>query len=275
MSLDEHTLLAYVDGELSAQRRAEVGAALAVNAELALTVRHLQGSRLPYQSAFERAAVPSMPPLPDALRERIEALSAVAVASHGAALVSQGRASELAQLPPGNQRWWMMAGLALLTLLLGLALGRWSATGMGKSGGGAIEPWIAAASSYHAMYARETVLDGGEALTQVAALKARLLTQHNINLQIPDLNPEGLRFIRAQQLQFDGKLVIQLVYLPQSGPPIALCLTPTTAQANRATLLDQQQVLAWQNGAWAYALVGQLPAPVMQRLRERLALPLV
>lgn len=56
-----------------------------------------------------------------------------------------------------------MVGFALLTLLLGLALGRWSATGVGKSGGGDVEPWIVAASNYHAMYARETVLDGGEA----------------------------------------------------------------------------------------------------------------
>ncbi len=109
----------------------------------------------------------------------------------------------------------------------------------------------------------------------MTALKARLLTQHNISLQIPDLKSEGLRFMRAQQLQFDGKLVIQLVYLPQTGPPISLCLTPTTAQANRATVLDQQQVLAWQTGAWAYALVGQVSAPAMQRLRERLLLPLV
>jgi anti-sigma factor RsiW len=275
MSLDEQTLLAYVDGDLSAQRRAEVEAALAVNAELALAVRHLQGSRLPYQSAFERAALPSMPPLPDALRERIDALSAVAVASHGAALVGQGRALSLGQVPAGNQRWLLMAGLALMTLLLGLALGRWSATGLGKAGGSSIEPWVVAASNYHALYARETVLDGGEASAQVAALKARLLTQYNINLQIPDLKPEGLRFMRAQQLQFDGKLVIQLVYLPQIGLPVALCLTPTTAQGNRATTLYQQQVIAWQNGAWAYALVGQLPAPAMQRLRERLLLPLV
>jgi anti-sigma factor RsiW len=275
MSLDERTLLAYVDGDLSAQRRAEVEAAVAANAELALTVRHLQGSRLPYQSAFERAVLPSMPPLPDALRERIEALSAVAVASHGAARVNQGHAPALAQRPPGNQRRWLLAGLAVLTLLLGLALGRWSANGMGKSGGGDIEPWIVAASSYHAMYARETVLDGGEAYAQVAALKARLLTQHNINLQIPDLKPEGLRFMRAQQLQFDGKLVIQLVYLPQTGPPVALCLTPATTQSNRVATLDQQQVLAWQNGVWAYALVGQLSRPDMQRLRERLVVPLV
>ncbi len=85
------------------------------------------------------------------------------MASHGAALVSQGRTSELAQLASGNQRKWLMVGFALLTLLLGLALGRWSATGVGKSGGGDVEPWIVAASNYHAMYARETVLDGGEA----------------------------------------------------------------------------------------------------------------
>jgi anti-sigma factor RsiW len=84
-----------------------------------------------------------------------------------------------------------------------------------------------------------------------------------------------LRFMRAQQLQFDGKLVIQLVYLPQTGPPVALCLTPATPQSNRAATLDQQQVLAWQNGVWAYALVGQLSRPDMQRLRERLVVPLV
>ena len=41
---------------------------------------------------------------------------------------------------------------------------------------------------------------------------------------VPDLRAEGLTFKRAQRLSFRGQELIQLVYLPASGDPVALCV---------------------------------------------------
>jgi anti-sigma factor RsiW len=78
MSLDEVTLLAYVDGELPAHRRSEVEAAIAANAELARTVSAMQVSRLPYHSAYGQQPVPAVPA---GLRAQVEELASVALAS--------------------------------------------------------------------------------------------------------------------------------------------------------------------------------------------------
>jgi anti-sigma factor RsiW len=262
MSLDEITLLAYADGELPAERRAEVEAALAANEELAHSVQALRASRLPYQAAFEQEPVA---PVPEALRARIEALSAVAVASQGLAVAGSRGAS-----PRGPDLGGMWR-IALATLALGAAIGYWSARPAAPSA----EPWVRMVSSYHAMYARETVLDGGVGTAQIEALKLRLKREHGLALKVPDLAGDGLRFVRAQQLQFDGRMVIQLVYLPAQGLPVALCLTPATAQPERSVVLDGQHALAWHAAGWAYVLVGQAPAAELERLRGHIETPLV
>ncbi len=267
MSPDELTLLSYVDGELPAQRRAEVEAAVAANAELARAVRSLRASRLPYQSAFAQRVVP---PVPNALRARVEELSAVAVASHSLAIEGiEGSGRRQATTGrPGNQ--WLL-GL-LLALVIGLLAGYW---GGARTRSPDVEPWVRMVSSYHTMYGRETVVDGGAGSAQTVALKARLSQQLGLNLKVPDLEAEGLRFVRAQQLQFDGRMVLQMVYLPAQGLPIALCLTPAAAQPERALNIDGQQAVTWHASGWAYVLIGQMPLPQLERLRGLLKAPVV
>ena len=72
MKPDDSTLIAYADGELDAAGAASVEQALAESSELRESVARLRASRLPYQDAF---AAQKLPPLPDALRLRIEAIT--------------------------------------------------------------------------------------------------------------------------------------------------------------------------------------------------------
>lgn len=282
MSLDEVTLLAYVDGELPAHRRSEVEAAIAANSELAHTVRALRVSRLPYESAYERQATPAVPA---ALRTQVEELAAVALASREfASREFAGR--ELAWAggaPAGHEPKspWPRASGWFAAMLVMLAIG-WFAGYLGgqraqpaQSAPASVEAWVRMVSSYHSMYGRDTVVDGGVASAQVAALKARLADQHGLNLKIPDLEAEGLRFVRAQQLQFNGKMVLQLVYLPKEGLPIALCLIPSKKQAERSLTIDGQQAVTWRTGDWGYVLIGQKPLPELERLRSMITAAVV
>ena len=107
-------------------------------------------------------------------------------------------------------------------------------------------PWLRSVISYHTMYSREPVTDGGPAsgLAQAAALRKALHDQQGLDLTVPDLRAQGLQFARAQQLQFDGRSVLQLVYLPGRGAPVAPCLMPAASQPERSLTLDVQQALA-------------------------------
>ncbi len=277
MSLDEITLLAYVDGELPAHRRSEVEAAIAANAELARTVSAMQVSRLPYHSAYGQQP---MPAVPAGLRAQVEELASVALASRElasrefASRELAAREMAVAGGAPDDRRAkgsWPRAAGWFAAMLVMLAIG-WVAGYLGgqRTQAAPVEPWVRMVSSYHSMYARDTVLDGGVATAQVAALKARLAIQHGLSLTIPDLEADGLSFVRAQQLQFNGKMVLQLVYLPKQGLPIALCLIPSGQQAERSLTIDGQQAVTWRSGDWGYLLIGQKPLPELERLRGKL-----
>jgi len=259
VSPDIETVMAYVDGELPPQRRTEVEAAIAASPELAATVEALFASRLPYQSAFAQEHVP---PLPKALQERVAELSAVATASHEMALAGPGSVNTPSKAS-GSSLIWM--GL----LLIGLVLGYASATRFGLNDSSSVDPWVLKVGNYHSMYSRETVMDGS-GVAQTQSLQQRLRQQRGLELQIPDLKAQGLQFVRAQQLQFDGQMVLQLVYLPQQGLPIALCLTPAAAQAERAMTVDGLQAVTWHAKGWAYVLIGSEPLSKMQELRGKL-----
>ena len=125
------------------------------------------------------------------------------------------------------------------------------------------------------MYSRETVTDGNSGIVQTQALLPRLHQEQGLDLEIPDLKAQGLQFVRAQQLQFDGKMVLQLVYLPQQGLPLALCLTPAPTQPERTVTLDGLQALTWHAKGWAYVLVGAFALSEMREVRRHLPLPLI
>ena len=74
MNVDDTLLMAYVDGELSPEQRAEVEAAISHSDELAARAAALQASVLPYRAAYDRQSVP---PVPESLTRRIEELVSV------------------------------------------------------------------------------------------------------------------------------------------------------------------------------------------------------
>ena len=165
----------------------------------------------------------------------------------------------------------------LLLLLSGVVLGCLLAAAVASLRQREVEPWLRSVITYHTMYSRETVTDGGPALgqAQAVALRKALHEQQGLELTVPDLRAQGLQFVRAQRLQFDGRTVLQLVYLPDRGAPVALCLMPAPSQPERALVFDGQQALAWHAGGWAYVLIGAQPLEQLQVLRRQLPAALI
>jgi anti-sigma factor RsiW len=72
MKMDSILLMAYVDGELSAEECQEVEKEIAVSPDAAEFVAQLQTARLPYAEAF---AQQKLPPVPDSLTSAVAAMA--------------------------------------------------------------------------------------------------------------------------------------------------------------------------------------------------------
>ena len=273
MRPDLDTLRAFADGDLPPEQRAEVEAAVAADTELAALTAAMQASRLPYRQAF---AIDSVPPVPAALEARVAALASAALAAEEPAWAhaAQGAPATPTKgpVPPRNGLWWRLA-----LVLPALAIGYLAALAIGAVQRPSTEPWLQSVITYQAMYSRDTVTDGGTGAGQVQlqAIRKVLQEQSGLDLRVPDLSAQNLQFVRAQRLQFNGQMVLQLIYLPSQGEPIALCLTPAPSQPERQITAGAQHALAWHTKGWGYVLIGSLPLAQLQSVRQQVRAPII
>lgn len=150
-------------------------------------------------------------------------------------------------------------------------MGRWLA---GATLSAQVPGWVAAAAGYQQLYSRETVaslVDDPRAATQaVAAIRHR----DGLELTVPDLGVAGFAFKRIQRLQFQGKPLVQIVYLAELGEPIALCVMAETKKADRALtaqVIGDMQVVTWRSKELDYALIGKTKGADLAGLAHRIA----
>lgn len=288
MKIDDASLLAYVDGELSASEREQVEKAIRESADLASRVSMLRASQLPYRRAFEQQA---LPPMPQSLGLSVEAL----IRQHAQREVAQRSAdatgpdhSRVAEAQPGdntlrpraraNWRQWRLlpqwltlptwprlavafaagvfcCGLALRLVPQLAGAGGALTTASDNSG---MTPWIKAAAGYQRLYTRDTVALLQPDMSATATTVADIQHVDNLPMQIPDLRSQGLTFKRVQRLRFHDKPLVQIVYLPEKGDPVALCVLKE-AKADAApsnAKVEGMNVVAWRRGELGYALIG-------------------
>ncbi|MBW9102628.1 anti-sigma factor family protein [Paraburkholderia phenoliruptrix] len=253
MKPDDSQLIAYADGELSAREAEPVERALAQSADLRESVALLQASRLPYREAF---AAQKLPPLPDDLRRRIESMAQAAGRQASSDFAPQEQRSA--------RRVWLAAAFVAGAFCAGLVqqLGAWpGAWGERAVSTAAVQPrpWISVAVDYQRMYTRETVAhvvpDGAASTRTVDAIRK----VDGIRLRMPDLQAAGLSFKTVERLRYNGKPLVQMVYLPEHGMPVALCVMkdsrPDESIAQRE--MDGMKVVSWRQNELSYALIGK------------------
>ncbi|WP_186194407.1 anti-sigma factor [Burkholderia gladioli] len=275
MKPDDSTLIAYADGELDAAGAASVEQALAESSELRESVARLRASRLPYQDAF---AAQKLPPLPDALCLRIESMASAAQAQSAAAAAQaqpreQGQEQEpvpasakVVPLPARRNRpmLWLAAAFVAGAFCAGLvqqfaAGGFGGGSGPSLAAGAAKKPWISVAADYQQLYTRDTVAN----LTPDPAVSAKIVgeirSDDGIRLRVPDLSMAGMRFKAVDRLRYDGKPLVQIVYLPEHGVPVALCVMKDARpdQGIAKHEMHGMTVVAWRQNELSYALIGK------------------
>jgi anti-sigma factor RsiW len=239
MNVDDTLLMAYVDGELPAEQRVQVEGAVAQSAELAERLAAMQASILPYRAAFERQA---LPPLPPQLRGRILQLSGAEVRSP----LERRHSHRLA----------LAASFAAGALLCGMLSVRHAPT---MSHDAAVSPWIQAVADYQVLYSRETLANVNEDHALSEKIIGNLRDDDGMAVSVPDLRSGGLTFKRVQRLSFHRQPVVQMVYMPDLGGPIALCVTREAGPnvAPQMLRIGEMNVIAWRRGHLGYALVGR------------------
>jgi anti-sigma factor RsiW len=241
MIVDDAVLLAYANDSLAPARRAVVDALLPHSPELYKQIRMLQASRLPYQAAFSAQLLPTMPKhLQDSILQIIRASAAPPAPPPKPALT-------------GWTHWKMLGGMAA-AVLLGIGL---HAGGSAYLQGSDKPGWIAEVANYQRFYVRDTIQMVQADTAGSRATMDELYQQNHIHVDIPDMSTLGLQFKRVQRLGFGERPLMQMIYLPQQGNPVALCVMPE-AGADTAPHLNRVKnihTVAWRRAGLAYVLV--------------------
>jgi len=225
MNLKLEELREWVDGESDPERSNVIEAAVKNSADLQDMVASLEASRLPYREAY--AAVP-FPDMPDTLRQNIDTM----VADSGEVQARRNRFP--IPLAVAGLVAAAMAGYLFGTVKDQNETIDPATVASINSSADAFESFSQAVASYQALYVRETV--EGTVNNNVPAVAARLLEDADLKVQVPDLTAHGYRFVRAQQLSFNGKPLVQLVYLGDTGLPLAFCFMAEDSGASDLVL---------------------------------------
>jgi hypothetical protein len=136
-----------------------------------------------------------------------------------------------------------------------------------------VEPWIQAVADYQQMYSRATVTHVTEDPQLTASVISDLWTLDGLKVVVPDLRAAGLNFKRVQRLSFREQPVVQMVYLPERGEPIALCVTRDARpdEPPHAQQIGVLSTVAWRHGELGYVLLGKGSEQAMMDLGRHIA----
>ena len=237
----EEELVAYLDGELSADRRTEIEQALTTDPALSDRLSELRVDTSAIKSAFDGL-------LDDAPDHRPLAKP----------------------LQPTRRRLARLGGLAaalILVAALGFTAGR-------LAGPDEAADWRMAVAEYQLLYRTETLNHLARGAEEIESERVRVTRRLGLDIAGPLLaDLEGLNYRRAQLLGFEAAPLAQFAFLDQMDRPVAFCVTPSD-EADRGVETAKMKGLAaasWVSGGYAFLVIGDVPENLVRRTAERLA----
>lgn len=287
MKIDDIALMAYVDGELRPQERRRVEEEIAASPEVAERLALFEASCVPYGEAF---AHQKLPPLPESLARKIEQMASAhalrpAHVSANDATVDHDEVRTPPSEPVRSRlrvapAWLAVAFIggafccgAVLRLAPSVAPELNPMHAPVASVAMDASPWIRAAVGYQKLYARETVEDIPADTGGLERTIEEIHREDGLALRIPDLRKAGLTFKSVQRLRFHGKALVQIVYLPATGAPIALCVIKDVKpdQSVASQRVDDMNVVTWRQAELGYALIGNGDGVDLAALAKRIS----
>ncbi len=270
--LSDELLVAYVDGQLARDQSTAVKGVVEFDDVSNKRVAGLRRANARLEEAFEAMLrehrdeedeVEEQPAEvePDVAPAAIAGQSALAVflSNHGALV---------------------LAGGAFAVLLLGVGAGYLINTGgtvqvtqpVAAPNKPQAPAWQKEIALTQGMFGREALEVSLESQANPDLVRFQLASVIGPSLALPDLEPEGLRFMRGQILRSSGEPIAQISYLPEQGPPIALYAKADSNGQTDLGSLSQGDVRtrAWLHEGIAYVLAAALSEPEMDALAEKI-----
>ena len=286
MKCTDEDLVRYADNTISAERRDRLLDAAEHDTELAETLAALDASKLPFKAAFDQQP---LPPVPEALRNEVSNLVSVAngdnVTRIDTARSSSGRDRKKLSLT-GWPGYLAQAACLILCVGIGFAIGRadrntmpTDITSVDITSTDAVSQrqstqseWVARVADYQTLYVANTVgnveADLPGTLEKLEKLETLEQTSE-LRTAVPDLSEAGYQFARAQELGFEGKTLVQVVYTKAGNTPLALCYMVADGERDEHLMIASRHGLgtaSWINNNQRFVIVGNEPAEALRDL---------
>lgn len=157
--------------------------------------------------------------------------------------------------PAQTTRSFGHLGLAAASMAAGVVL----ALGLTYSFQSAAQAdWKDVVANYQSLYVSETLttldISSAQQIQSLSELSDRL----GFDIKnLPDI--DGLEFVRAQELGFEGRPLAQLTFLNSENGPVALCIVQTgkeTSEAIEFAKLHGMDTYSWSHNGFGILLVG-------------------
>ncbi|MFI5012791.1 MAG: anti-sigma factor [Hyphomicrobiales bacterium] len=255
-------LVAYLDGQSAADRRAWIAGWLARDGGLRERLTLLAGGGRPFAEAFE-------PLLVEAPQARLADMLA-SLPGGRPGIAAEKRVASI----------WLRPALlaaAIALFVAGAAADRLLPRSTGAFGieaaGDGEDDWRQAAALYLSLYTSETLAsipdDVAPRERELATVGAKL----GIALPLPLVSLPGLALKRAQLLQYDGKPLGQIAYLDPRNGALALCIFGDD-RADAAPMTERRvglNIVHWSSHGHAFMLIGRAEMSQLQSLAGHLS----
>ncbi len=156
-------------------------------------------------------------------------------------------------------------------LAAGLAVGAFLSAGFTASLRPKEPGWQDFVAAYQALYVTPTLAGVSTTNTDAQAQLTRVSQQLGLDLTRA---PEGqkMTFKRAQVLGFEGRDLIQLAFLTDTGVPVALCIIATdTADTKpiQSKQLEGMEAVSWSEDGYGFLLIGGQDSDVILQAAEQ------
>lgn len=257
--LSDELLVAYVDGQLAKDQSKAVEQVLENDDVAAERVAALRAAHAHLETAFE-----SM--LAGGAEEEADASGEAAPAQ---ALEPEGR-SVGESLRVAGLLLWVGMGTTLIGGAAGYVLyeqiegppGIAAQTADPVTTGALAPTWQEDLGRAYALLSRETFTLSQESEGNADLVRFQLSKALDAELTVPDLSDAGLGFDRATLLQREGEPIARIVYLPETGEPVALYVKSEAAPEEGVRVSESGETAAatWADGGLSYLLMARLPA---------------
>lgn len=118
--------------------------------------------------------------------------------------------------------------------------------------------WRAVVANYQSLYVAETLTGAMPDPAQQEVLLAQLAKKLGFGLDdLPEI--DGLTFVRAQELGFNGKPLAQLTFLTAQNQPVALCIIKTGKETTNTIEPEELfglSTYSWTQDGYGILLIG-------------------